>query len=85
MSSGEDDTATGAEVMASWDWCRNANVVFGHFRRHGWGPGMSLEDVRLLLRREWLSEFGTEIPDESLAAFAPILAEGHYPHVRAEP
>lgn len=85
LSSDEDDTMTGAEVMASWDWCRKVNVVFDHFRRHGWGPGMSLKDVRLLLRREWRSEFGTEIPDESLSGFAPSLAGGRYPPVRAEP
>lgn len=71
--------------MAEWEWSRKANVVLDHFRDHGWGPGMPLADVQLLLRREWRSEFGTEIPDETLSGFAPHLAEGHYFHVRPAP
>jgi hypothetical protein len=82
LSSDEDGIRT-PEEEAGWEWSRKANAVLDRVRPSG--PGMSLEEAQLLLRREWRAEFGTDIPGRSLSAFAPRLAEGQLGHVRPAP
>ena len=83
LSSYDDGSRTPGEEEADWEWSRKANAVLDRVRPSG--PGMSLQEVQLLLSTEWRSEFGTDIPEKSLSAFAPQLAEGHHFRVRPAP
>jgi hypothetical protein len=69
LSSGDDKIMTAKEAIDEWEWSRKANVVLDHFKLHRWGPGMSVNEVKFRLMREWRSEFRTDIPEETLLAF----------------
>jgi hypothetical protein len=74
LRSDNDDTrAAEEEARQSAD---KINAVLDRVRA-AVNPGTRVEEAEVLLKEEWLAEFGTDIPLERLVAFAPALAHGH--------
>jgi hypothetical protein len=82
LSSGEDGHRAPQDI-SEWEAVGRINAVLDRVRSSAPGPG--LEEVERLLAKEWLAEFGLDIPQESLVAFAPALAEGYMFRVRPAP
>lgn len=78
MSSREDEGT--AQHTAESEAAQRVNTVLDRVRSSA--QGLSLEELERLLGKEWLAEFGTDIPQETLVAFAPALAEGYMFHIR---
>jgi hypothetical protein len=65
---------------AARQWAGRVEAVYDRVIRAG--RGESLDEVKLLLAREWRAEFGTDVPESGLSRCAELLAEGRHIQVR---